>query len=94
MKRVNSTYYKIHCLKYRQLTSISCFSLNMKIFFSKFNFVEKLAYFDKIYQISVKINQCLSQSDSSNNWPDHPGHIFTRVSNMCPPTTIFAAFKD
>ena len=44
--------------------------------------------------ISTIVIPYLSESDSSYEWSDHQGHICIPVSNMCPQTTICAAFKD
>ena len=46
MKNLNETDYYKHCLKYMQLTSISCFRQNVNIILKTFNDVEKIAYFD------------------------------------------------
>ena len=59
MKKLNKTYYKIHCLKYIQLTSISCFPPNVIFFFYTFDSVDKFANFDHPYHISVKISDIL-----------------------------------
>ena len=36
----------------------------------------------------------LGESDSFNDRSAHQGHTCTPVSNMCPQTTICAAFED